>query len=76
MNVVEVSRITDVLTFLVQPAWQVQKRPAKQGRFGNKIERWRILNLFIIIIIIIIIIITDIIYQHHLAYILNQVTSY
>ena len=72
MNVVEVSRITDVLTFLVQPAWQVQKRPAKQGRFGNKIERWRILNLFIIIIIII----TDIIYQHHLAYILNQVTSY
>ena len=73
MNVVEVSRITDVLTFLVQPAWQVQKRPAKQGRFGNKIERWRILNLFIIIIIIII---TDIIYQHHLAYILNQVTSY
>ena len=73
MNVVEVSRITDVLTFLVQPAWQVQKRPAKQGRFGNKIERWRILNLLIIIIIIII---TDIIYQHHLAYILNQVTSY
>ena len=87
MNVVEVSRITDVLTFLVQPAWQVQKRPARQGLFGNKIERWRILNQLIIVIIIIIIIIIVtiihiiiiiviiIIYQHHLAYILNQVTT-
>ena len=33
------------------------KRPARQGLFGNKIERWRILNQLIIVIITIIVII-------------------